>query len=105
MDITLQQKKLEGNLETLPQNNLNKSLTDLETGDMRKSFNTRRILVVDDEPQLLTLLQNFIGEDLGMNVRTAKNSREALEILTGFLPTHVLTDHRMAGMTGITYRR
>ena len=60
-----------------------------------------RILIVDDEPHLLNLLKGFITEDLGYTVAVTHNGAQALTLLTEFYPTHILTDHRMAGMTGV----
>lgn len=61
----------------------------------------KRVLIVDDEPGLLNLLRGFLTEDLAYTVAVARNAAEALVLLTEFYPTHVLTDHRMAGMTGV----
>ena len=62
------------------------------------------LLIVDDEQsyrQLLTLV--FEGD--GHNLRTAKNGREALEMLNGEPAEVIITDVRMPDMNGIELLR
>ena len=59
-----------------------------------------RILLVDDEPDIL----EFVGYNLrkeGYEVRTASNGREALEEATTWLPHLILLDVMMPEMDGI----
>ncbi len=59
-----------------------------------------KILVVDDEPDIVELLQyNFEKE--GYEVRTAHNGLVALEIAPSFVPDVVLMDIMMPQMDGI----
>lgn len=60
----------------------------------------RRILVVDDDPQLLRLLSMRL-EANGYDVRTAESGREGLGRLAGFKPHLLITDLRMQGMDGM----
>ena len=59
----------------------------------------RRILVVDDEPDLLRAVQFYL-EDQGYLVFTAEHGREALEALRTRLPDLVVLDVRMPDMDG-----
>ena len=59
----------------------------------------KQILVVDDEPGVLLLLQHFLGE--AFDVSTAENGRRAFDWLNaGNLPHLVLTDIEMPEMDG-----
>lgn len=60
-----------------------------------------RILVVDDDAFILTLLSAWL-EDAGHEVRTTENGDDAIVLLPQFQPNLVITDLRMEGMDGIT---
>ncbi|MBU1652057.1 response regulator, partial [bacterium] len=61
---------------------------------------TSKILIVDDEPDILELLQESF-EDAGYYVITALNGLEALSLLEHEQPDIILSDNRMPGMSGI----
>jgi two-component system OmpR family response regulator len=61
-----------------------------------------RVLVVDDEPALLTLLR-LVLEDEGYEVATAANGREALERAAAFAPDVALLDVEMPVMDGAAF--
>ena len=58
-----------------------------------------KILVVDDEPEMLALLNDWLEED-GHDVTTASNGWDALEIFIDRKPALMITDLRMPGMDG-----
>jgi two-component system, OmpR family, response regulator VicR len=58
------------------------------------------ILVVDDEPEILELLQEML-QDEGYTVLTAVNGLVALELLAQTRVAIVLTDYMMPRMNGI----
>ena len=58
-----------------------------------------KILVVDDEPEMLALLIEWLEED-GHDVSTASNGWDALEIFIDRRPVLTITDLRMPGMDG-----
>jgi len=58
-----------------------------------------RILVVDDEPDMLELI-SFLLEDAGAEVLTVAVPQEALTALTNFQPDVLLSDIGMPGMDG-----
>lgn len=58
-----------------------------------------KILVVDDEPEMLSLLNEWLEED-GHDVETATNGWDALEIFVDRKPVLTITDLRMPGMDG-----
>jgi two-component system KDP operon response regulator KdpE len=64
----------------------------------------RRILVVDDEPDLLRAVQLYL-EDMGYLVFVADNGRDALEALRTKLPDLVVLDVRMPEMDGFEVLR
>ncbi len=74
----------------------------VETGDdgvVADSSGIRRILVVDDQPIILELLQTQLRED-GHEIETANDGCEALEKLGAGGFDLLLTDQSMPGMTG-----
>jgi CheY-like chemotaxis protein len=58
-----------------------------------------RVLVVDDEPQIVDMLRELLVE-LGYAVETAANGIEALRLVPEFEPGVVLLDLQMPGMSG-----
>lgn len=65
-------------------------------------FVNRQILIVDDEPALLSAVSRLLAEDY--DVYTACNAEEALSLIE-ILPTFpvIATDVMMPGMSGIRF--
>jgi len=64
-----------------------------------------RILVVDDERNVLTSFQKLLGKE-GHEVMTAKSGEQALSLLESQVPDLILMDIRMAGLSGLeTFQR
>jgi two-component system, OmpR family, alkaline phosphatase synthesis response regulator PhoP len=63
---------------------------------------TMKILIVDDEPHLRTLIQQTLEEleDEGVELFTATNGEEALETIRHELPNLVFLDVMMPKMNG-----
>ncbi|HEY7039121.1 MAG TPA: response regulator [Methylomirabilota bacterium] len=61
---------------------------------------TRKILVVDDEPEVRKLMEHFLT-DRGYEVRLAENGRQGLAELETFNPDVVLLDMHMPEMDGL----
>jgi DNA-binding response OmpR family regulator len=59
----------------------------------------RPILVVDDDPEILAMLRDFL-EGEGFAIRTATNGAEALEALEDLAPALILLDMRMPVLDG-----
>ncbi len=62
--------------------------------------NHRKILVVDDEPQITRVLKTALGSR-GYEIRTACNGVEGLEVFQAWQPDLVITDLAMPEMTGV----
>lgn len=60
----------------------------------------KRILVVDDEPQITRVLRRSL-QTHGYDVRTAADGEAALDVVHDWLPDLVVTDLTMSGMDGI----
>lgn len=60
----------------------------------------KKILVVDDEPQVRQLMEHFLTER-GYEVRVAETGRLGLEALNTFTPDVVLLDMHMPEMDGL----
>lgn len=65
---------------------------------------TYKILVVDDEPDIVELLQYNL-ERAGYEVRTASNGQEAIDESKTFLPNLILMDIMMPRMDGVETSR
>ena len=59
-----------------------------------------RILLVDDEPDILDMLQHFLNGQ-GYQVKKALGGEEAIEIFQADSFDLVITDIRMPGMDGL----
>jgi DNA-binding response OmpR family regulator len=64
----------------------------------------RRILIVDDDPNMLVLLADQLRDD-GYETTTARNGHEALRLLSGGWPDLVVIDMMMPGMDGLSLAR
>lgn len=64
----------------------------------------RPILVVDDDPEILAMLRDFL-ESEGLAVRTAANGAEALEALDEVMPALILLDMRMPVLDGWAFAK
>lgn len=62
-----------------------------------------RLLIVDDEEDMLRLLKRVLSKDLNCEVQTATNGVEALKLLDGAPFDVVLADLRMPGMDGMAF--
>ena len=71
---------------------------------MKPKKSRERILVVDDSPDTLDILQQNLASR-GHKVSVAHDAAEALEILAGETFDLVLTDMKMPGMSGIDLTR
>ncbi|HXZ80236.1 MAG TPA: response regulator transcription factor [Terriglobales bacterium] len=71
---------------------------------MNPSPDHRRILVVDDEPQITRVLRTTLGAQ-GYDIRTANDGEQALEVLRDWTPHLVITDLAMPNLDGIALCR
>ncbi|MBL7074603.1 response regulator, partial [candidate division KSB1 bacterium] len=62
----------------------------------------RRILVVDDESEMLELMKDML-EIEDFDIQTAANGQEALDVFGQFEPELVVTDIRMVGLDGFDF--
>ena len=60
---------------------------------------TRRVLVIDDDPNARDMLRRFLGRE-GYDVVTAHDGREGLELARATRPTLITLDVMMPGMDG-----
>ncbi len=65
---------------------------------------SKRLLVVDDEPNLLRAVAAVLRDE-GFEVSTARGGREALVAVTKNLPDLIVSDVRMPGMDGFELAR
>jgi DNA-binding NarL/FixJ family response regulator len=61
--------------------------------------NHRRLLLIDDDPNLILLVKDYL-EFRGYEVITAENGREALEVLEQDVPDMIICDVMMPEMDG-----
>lgn len=74
-------------------------------GRMDERTEIRRVLIVDDEPDMLTLLTRILVKKCGYEVRQAGSGDQGLEILSCWRPDVVLTDIKMPGIDGVEFFR
>ncbi len=65
----------------------------------------RRILVVDDEPDMRGLLARLLKKKGGYEVRQADSGDHGLETIAFWRPDVVITDIKMPGMDGVAFFR
>ena len=63
-----------------------------------------RILVVDDEPAVLEVFQEYLGMQ-GYAVSSASSGEEAVRMMPGLLPDIILTDINLPGLSGLEVMR
>jgi two-component system chemotaxis response regulator CheB len=61
-----------------------------------------KVLVVDDSALMRRQLRQILQEGGGMDVQTARNGREAMEVIQSFAPAVVTLDINMPEMDGLT---
>jgi len=64
----------------------------------------KKVLVVDDDADLRELLSLLLA-DVGFDVRTAHDGRDALSLTAEELPAVILLDMKMPGMNGWVFAR
>jgi DNA-binding NtrC family response regulator len=64
-------------------------------------YGVRRVLVVDDEPDMRMLLTRLLARKGGYEVQEAESGDGGLEIINRWLPDVVLSDVKMPGMDGV----
>jgi two-component system NarL family response regulator len=69
---------------------------------MNQPKETHRLLLVDDDPNLILLVKDYL-EYQGYQVTTAGNGREALESLDKEIPDMIICDIMMPEMDGYTF--
>lgn len=72
--------------------------------DFRATVGARRVLVVDDDPDIRALLVSVLADD-GYDAAAAANGYEALEILDRWTADLVVLDLMMPVMDGWTFAR
>lgn len=70
----------------------------------RKAHRARLVLVVDDEPVLLAIMERALCE-AGYGVQGASNGLRALELAGWSSPDVLVTDIQMAGLNGVDLAR
>jgi DNA-binding NtrC family response regulator len=65
----------------------------------------RRVLIVDDEPDMQILLSKILVKKAGYEVRLAASGDQGLDIVRSWIPDVVLTDVKMPGMDGVEFFR
>lgn len=59
----------------------------------------KKVFIIDDEPDILKVLEIRLKSS-GYEVRSAKNAKEALEILNGYKPDIILLDYYLPDING-----
>lgn len=67
---------------------------------VRKEYKENKILVVDDDPEIISLIRDFLMKK-GYTITTASSGEEALEKFKKDRPILILLDIKLPGMDGI----
>ncbi|MCX6315200.1 MAG: response regulator transcription factor [Sphingobacteriales bacterium] len=67
---------------------------------MGNASNAKRVLIADDEPDILEIIQYNLQSE-GYEVVTAKNGNDAIDLAKKFQPDLIILDIMMPGKTGI----
>ena len=67
----------------------------------RDPFETKVILVVEDDPALAEFLEGFIGMFISYRVISASNAFQALNIMRNVQPDLFLFDYQLPGINGL----
>ena len=62
----------------------------------------RKIMVVDDEPEIVALIKNFLAE-YEYEVSSAKDGEEAFQLIKQFRPDLIVLDLHMPRMGGLSF--
>ena len=62
---------------------------------------TRKMLIVDDESSILTLLATIFGHSDDYTILCARNGEEALKVARADNPDIILLDNRLPGISGL----
>ena len=68
---------------------------------MQQEQKANRLLIVDDEQDLLNLLKKVLAKKCGCDVALTSSSLEAVELVKSWEPDVVLTDIIMPDMDGL----
>ena len=61
----------------------------------------KRLLIIDDESSILTMLDTFFTESTDYTVKTVSSGEEAMEVLREKRYPIIITDLKMPGMSGM----
>lgn len=77
----------------------------LVKGSLKKSANSHCILVVDDEPDMIEILSEFVQRAAPAFILTASNGKSALSLAQRIRFDLILTDYKMPIMNGEEFLR
>lgn len=63
----------------------------------------KRILIVEDEPELAAIYETLLKDQAGYDVRVAHNGKDALKLAREDTPDLILLDLRMPVMDGVEF--
>src|SRR5689334_22033379 len=64
----------------------------------------KEILIIDDNPINLQLMEVILSLE-GYNIKTAKDAKEALDLLDNYQPALIMMDLQLPGMDGLELTR
>ncbi|MDF2431512.1 MAG: hypothetical protein JWP44_1143 [Mucilaginibacter sp.] len=62
-------------------------------------FITKRILIVDDDPDLLDILTEYLSGE-GMDVKTSTCSKDIFQLIKDYKPDLIIVDYLLQGING-----
>ena len=70
---------------------------------MDAEYTVKKLLIVDDDGDMLDLLVKMLGKECQCETTIATSAESALDLVQRQAPDVVLTDIRMPGMGGIAF--
>lgn len=68
-------------------------------------MSTKKVLIVDDQPEITEIVEEFITNSYDVETNTCLNAQAALEELAKNIYDLVITDYSMPGMNGVELAR
>src|SRR2546430_11091454 len=78
-----------------------RSVAGQENGMIPETFRSARVLIVDDEPAMVRLLEQLLEREGYTNLKATVDPREVLACYAAFQPDLILLDLRMPHVSGL----
>lgn len=60
----------------------------------------KRIVIIDDQPEITEIVQEFITTKFDVDIDIAQSGQEGLDLISSNIYNLIISDHHMPGMSG-----